>query len=66
MKVKVTIEGPEMPAPVVFELDEFNMEQTRDLICDYDTDGRPINHRENPANPGVMVFIKGRSNKKGA
>jgi len=66
MKVKVTLEISEMPAPVVLELDDFNMEQTRDLICDYDTDGRPINRRENPANPGVMVFIKGRLNKKGS
>lgn len=64
-KVKVTVEDPDAPVPVVFELEEFFMEQNRDLICDYDHEGRPINYRENPANPGVMILIRGRSKKQG-
>jgi hypothetical protein len=62
VKAKITIEEEGLQT-VVFHLDEFQMEQTRDFIHDYDSDGKKINIRENPANPGVMVHIRGRQVK---
>jgi hypothetical protein len=62
VKAKITIEQEGLQA-VIFNVDEFQMEQTRDFIHDYDSEGKKINVRENPANPGVMVRISGRQVK---
>jgi len=62
MNARVTVEFAGQK--VVMELEEFSMQETRDLINDYDSDGTRINIRENPANPGVMVKIVGRRLKK--